>query len=323
MSGRFKKQPLLQSVLTEVWGRQEVEESMNFEHQPSDCFLKARTHRWHFPHPVLIMGIINLTPDSFSGDGLAGHGDKLIPKIRSFIEQGADILDLGAVSTRPGAEAISEAEELERLIPALKLISENFDIPISVDTTNAKVAREALEVGCHFINDISGLRFDSGIANVVARYSAGLILMHSRGTPATMQTMIHYENLIENILSELEWSVRKAENTGVDRECIVIDPGLGFAKNAEQNFGILAHLKAFGRFGRPVLVGPSRKSFIGSVTNKAAEDRAFGTAAACALAVSSGAHIVRVHDVSAAKDAVRVSEEILKYKFVTPAKAGV
>ncbi len=286
---------------------------MNFEHQSSDCFLKARTHRWHFPRPTLIMGIINLTPDSFSGDGLSGRSDELIPKVRNFIEQGADIIDLGAVSTRPGAEAISEADELERLLPALKSISENFDIPISVDTTNARVAREALEAGCHFINDISGLRFDSEVANVAAFYSAGLILMHSRGTPATMQTMIHYEDLIEDILSELESSVRKAEDAGVDRESIAIDPGLGFAKNAEQNFEILAHLKEFGRFGRPVLVGPSRKSFIGSVTNKAAEDRVFGTAAACALAVSSGAHIVRVHDVSAAKDAVRVSEEILKH----------
>ena len=286
---------------------------MNFEHGSSDCFLKARAHQWHFPRTTLIMGIINITPDSFSGDGLSGHDNGLLTKVHYFIKQGADMIDVGAVSTRPGAQVVSEEKELERLIPALKSIHENFNIPISVDTTNAHVACEALEAGADFINDISGLRFDPEMPSVAARYSAGLILMHSRGTPVTMQTMIHYDNVIEDIVSELEWSVRCAENAGVDRESIVIDPGLGFAKNAEQNFAILARLRAFGRFGRPILDGPSRKSFIGSVTNKATEDRVFGTAAACALAVSNGAHMVRVHDVSAVKDAVRVSEEILKH----------
>ena len=280
----------------------------------SDNFLlKARAFSWFFPQPTLIMGVVNLTPDSFSGDGFYGRSEEVLPYVERLISEGADLIDIGAVSTRPGAKLVSELEEFKRLLPMLRSICKSVHVPVSVDTTSARIAEASLDTGCHFINDISGLRQDPEIAKVAAKYSAGLILMHSRGTPENMQDLVQYDDLVEDICRELENGLNKALQMGVDGNHIVLDPGLGFAKDAGQNYEILAQLGKFKRFGRPILVGPSRKSFIGSVTKKSFQERVYGTAAAAALAVANGTQIVRVHDVAAIRDAVRVSEEVLKY----------
>lgn len=274
--------------------------------------LKARHRSWLFPAKTLLMGIINLTPDSFSGDGMGCDIKKVLGKARQFSAEGADMIDIGAVSSRPLADFIPESLESKRLLPCLKALREDSDIPISVDTTRSRVAEQALGMGCDFINDISGLTHDPDMAAVVRDYSAGVIIMHSRGDAKTMQTLTGYEDVIEDICEELGQRLEAAREAGIGKDYIVVDPGIGFAKDAGQNFEIMARLAAFHRFGRPVLLGPSRKSFIGSVTQKSPEERIFGTVAACSLAVQSGVQILRVHDVAAVRDAVRVTEEVMK-----------
>ncbi|MBI4431697.1 MAG: dihydropteroate synthase [Candidatus Omnitrophica bacterium] len=264
------------------------------------------------------MGVVNLTPDSFSGDGLFLMPEEALSRVSRFVEEGADIIDIGAVSTRPGAAPVCESDEIERLMPVLNEVCKRSTVPLSVDTTSAQVAERALQAGCHFVNDISGLRFNPEMAGIAARFGAGLILTHSRGTPATMQHLTQYTSLLEEICHELENSVRTALRQGVERDSIVIDPGFGFAKNMNQNYEVLANLETLKRFERPILVGPSRKSFIGAATGKEPKGRLSGTLAACALAVSKGADIVRVHDVAETRDALRVSEEVLKYVCQEP-----
>jgi dihydropteroate synthase len=267
---------------------------------------------------TLIMGILNVTPDSFSDGGRFSTVDSALAHAEKMIAEGADIIDVGGESTRPGGEPISVEEEIGRVVPVIEALSSRVSAPVSVDTTKSEVARAALDAGAAIVNDISALRFDFYVADVAAREGAGLVLMHSRGTPATMHRLSPVADIMEEVVSSLRASIHMAERRGVKRESIVIDPGIGFGKSQDQNLELIAKLDqliaAFPDY--PLLIGTSRKSFIGRIladesgAPAPAEDRLYGTIATIAAAVLKGAHIVRVHDVKAAAESIRVSEKI-------------
>ncbi len=257
------------------------------------------------------MGILNITPDSFSDGGCYLDPDAACAQALKLVEEGADILDLGAESTRPGAQPVDDKEELKRLLPVLKRIRKEVAVPLSIDTIHPKVAKECLDAGADIINDISGLkRSGAEMAKTVKKSGAGLVLMHSRGTSETMQTLTGYTDIIAEVMSELRESVKIAVDAGIERERLVVDPGLGFAKTTEQNLEIMKDIGIFRKLELPVMIGPSRKSFIGKVTGRETGEREFGTAACVAAAVMSGVQIIRVHDVKAMRDVVRITESI-------------
>ena len=267
----------------------------------------------HYGERTLVMGVLNVTPDSFSDGGQFFAFERAIEQAQQMIGKGADIIDVGGESTRPGSEFVSEVEESHRVIPVVERLASSSSIPISIDTTKASVARAALEAGAEIVNDISGLRFDPAIADEAARARAGLVLMHSRGTPKDMQQLPPVENIVDEVISGLRQSVSVAEEHGVPRESIAIDPGIGFGKTAEQNVELIAKLDQLARAfpDLPLMIGTSRKSFIGKLLGDApADQRLFGTLASVVAAVMNGAHIVRVHDVKAAADAVRIVDAI-------------
>jgi dihydropteroate synthase len=272
---------------------------------------KLRSKKVTIDRPIL-MGILNVTPDSFYDGGVFLSPEKAVARTQLLAEEGADLIDVGAQSTRPGAKAVSETEELERLIPVLRKLVFNLSIPISVDTTKSKVARCALECGVEVVNDVSGLKEDSEMAKVVSSFGAGVVLMHRRGNSETMQQMTQYDDVVETVSRELGESVHIARRHHICDESMVIDPGIGFSKNAEQSMKLIGNLSSFSKFERPILVGPSRKSFIGAVTGGTPENRLFGTVASCVLAYERGAHIFRVHDVAAIREALKVSDVILR-----------
>jgi dihydropteroate synthase len=260
---------------------------------------------------TLVMGVLNVTPDSFSDGGKFLSLDGAVSHARKMMEEGADIVDVGGESTRPGSEFVSEEEELRRVIPVIEILVKENSVPISIDTTKSNVARAALDAGAEIVNDISGLRFDPSIADEVAKSRAGLVLMHSRGTPKTMQQLPPVVDILSDVIDGLKQSVLIAGEHGVTRESIAIDPGIGFGKTVAQNVELIARLRDLaGAFtDLPILIGPSRKSFIGKLLGGApADQRLYGTIAAVVAAVLNGAHIVRVHDVKEAVDAVRVAE---------------
>jgi dihydropteroate synthase len=256
---------------------------------------------------TLIMGVLNVTPDSFSDGGKYDDPDRAFARAVELEEQGADIIDIGAESTRPGSSRISEAEELRRLIPVLKRLRGKLAAPLSVDTYKAAVAEKALEYEADIINDPSGLTFDLQLARVCANADAGLILNHMRGTPETWAKLGPMKDPVGTIRTELEAAMNRARHSGVDPHRIVVDPGIGFGKRKEQNSEILARLHEIARLERPVLVGVSRKAFLAQATEQETE---FATAAAAVAAILAGAHIVRVHDVKAMLPAVRVADAI-------------
>ena len=260
---------------------------------------------------TLIMGILNITPDSFSDGGHFLDADKALDHAQRMIAEGADIIDVGGESTRPGGEPVSVEDEIKRVVPVIEALVQKTDIPISVDTTKSEVARAALDAGAAIVNDISALRFDFYVADAVARAGAGLVLMHSRGTPATMHRLPPVADIMQEVTSSLRASVHMAERRGVKRESIVIDPGIGFGKSQEQNLELIAKLdQMIAAFpGYPVLIGTSRKSFLGGVVT----DRLHRTMATIAAAVLKGAHIVRVHDVKAAAETVRIADMITRF----------
>jgi dihydropteroate synthase len=267
----------------------------------------------HIADRTLIMGVLNVTPDSFSDGAEFLSADKALEQAEKMIAEGADIIDVGGESTRPGAVFVSPEEELERVIPVVEQLAKRSTIPISIDTTKASVARAALDAGAAIVNDISALRFDFQIADEVVKSGAGLILMHSRGTTGTLHRLPPVEDIIEEVTGGLQGSLAMAERHGVKRESIVLDPGIGFGKSQEQNLELIARLDkvaaAFPEF--PILVGTSRKSFIGRLLNNApATQRLQGTMASVTAAVLRGANIVRVHDVQAAVETVRVADAI-------------
>lgn len=266
----------------------------------------------------LVMGILNLTPDSFSDGGCFNSLDKAMAHALRMEDEGADIIDIGAESTRPGAAQVSAKEELSRLLPVLELLSSRLQIPVSVDTWKASVADAACAAGAEIINDISGFTFDPDMATTISRHKAGTVLMHTRGTPQTMQMNTSYDDLMGELVSLLSSSAQKAIDAGIAPEQIVLDPGIGFAKNLDGNLEILRRLKELTSIGYPIMVGCSRKAFIGTVLDKKEPgERIFGTAAAVAMAVASGAKILRVHDVAAMSEVMRMASAICKPDFVS------
>lgn len=260
---------------------------------------------------TLVMGIVNVTPDSFSDGGEFYSSKDAIAHAFKLINEGADIIDIGGESTRPGATEISSSDELKRVIPVIQGIrSNNPDILISIDTTKAIVAKEAVEVGANIINDVSGLSFDSQMPMTVASLNVPIIIMHMKGNPRNMQKNPEYKDLIDEILNYFKERIKIATKAGIDREMIILDPGIGFGKTVEHNFQILSKLNKFNKLELPLLIGPSRKSFIGLTLNLSPEDRVDGTAATVALGVNNGARIVRVHDVEKMKRVVIITDRI-------------
>jgi dihydropteroate synthase len=265
---------------------------------------------------TLVMGVLNVTPDSFSDGGKFYSPERAVEHALHMIVEGADILDIGGESTRPGSAFVSEAQELQRVIPIIKKLAAETSVPISIDTTKSAIARAALEAGAEIVNDISALRFDPAIADEVAKAKAGLVLMHSRGTPKTMQQLPPVDDIMKEVTDELRESIAVAQQRGVVLNSIAIDPGIGFGKTAEQNVELIAKLDQLARefAGFPILIGTSRKSFIGKLLDNApANERLNGTIASIAAAVLNGAHIVRVHDVKPAVEAARFSEAIRNF----------
>lgn len=263
-----------------------------------------------------VMGILNITPDSFSGDGVFDDAqtiDHALKKARAFVEDGVDLIDVGGESTRPGSQPISPEEEIKRVIPVIASLNDTIEVPISVDTYRAEVARAALDAGADWINDIWGLLMDSDMASLAARSDCPIILMHNRSKPKNVEQVeklggryvgVQYEDLIEDIKIELEQSVKLALDAGVHKSKIILDPGIGFGKTVPQNLRLINELDRLLELGYPLLVGPSRKSFIGYTLNLPPDQRLEGTAAAVSISIDRGADIVRVHDV---KEMVRIA----------------
>jgi dihydropteroate synthase len=286
--------------------------------------LKLAKHTFEWGSRTYVMGILNLTTDSFSGDGLlAQEGDFVAAALeqgRLFARQGAHLLDVGGESTRPGAEPVGAEVELARVVPVVRALVGELDLPVSVDTYRASVAQAALEAGAQMINDVWGLRADPELAGVVSRAGAPLILMHNRSSWAHAEVKAHlggryvgmaYENLLEDIKHELLESVALARAAGIPDERIILDPGIGFGKTVQQNLELINRLDEIAALEYPVLLGPSRKSFIGYTLNLPPEQRLEGTAAAVALGIDRGAAIVRVHDVEAMARLARMCDAIL------------
>jgi len=261
---------------------------------------------------TLIMGVLNVTPDSFSDGGSFLTPLEAIKRARQIAAEGADILDLGGESTRPGSHEISAEEELNRVLPVLDALTGSYPIPISIDTSKSKVALAALERGAAIVNDVTALRNDPEIGALAAQYQAGLILMHMRGQPRNMQLLAPSPDILAEIEAWFEEVIAQAENCGVGSEQIVLDPGIGFGKTTEQNLRLLRNLDRMAAKGFPILIGTSRKSFIGKILDKPAGSRAWGTAASVAAAAIFGAHIVRVHDVAEMRDVVDVVDAIIR-----------
>jgi len=257
-------------------------------------------------HPVLI-GIVNVTPDSFSDGGRFATVDRAVAQAERLVADGCELLDVGGESTRPGAVPVTVDEEVARVAPVIEQLVRRGLGPVSVDTRKAAVARAALAAGAAVVNDVSGLAFDAALAGVVGAAQAGIILMHMRGTPDTMDSLAVYHHVAADVAAELGAAAARAETGGVARERIVVDPGFGFAKTPEQNFRLLDELATIVGLGYPVAVGPSRKRFLGAATGRPVEDRDRATAVACALAWERGARLFRVHDAALAREALRVA----------------
>jgi dihydropteroate synthase len=268
---------------------------------------KLRDRTINLGERTLLVGVLNVTPDSFSDGGKYQDPDRAFARAVELEEEGADIIDIGAESTHPGSSRISEGEELRRLVPVLKRLRNKLTVPLSVDTYKANVAEKALELGADIINDPSGLTFDADLARKVGQASAGLIVNHMRGTPESWLKLPPLKDVMRTISAELDASVHRAVQAGLDRRQLVIDPGMGFGKRKEQNAEILAHLQQLARLELPVLIGPSRKHFL---TKESPLETEFATAAAVTVAILHGAHLVRVHDVKSMKAVVEVADEI-------------
>jgi dihydropteroate synthase len=274
--------------------------------------LDCGNHTLQLGKTTKIMGILNLTDDSFSADGVYKDPERATEIALQMVEDGADIIDLGGESTRPGATPVSLKEEKERVLPVLrKLVQSKIGVPISIDTTKAELAKAALAEGACIINDISGLRFDPQMGKSIAQFNAGCILMHIKGTPQTMQEYPFYTSLIKQIMESLKESISLAVASGVDRKKIIVDPGIGFGKNTEHNLQIIKGLRDFTSLDSPILIGTSRKSFIGNILSLPIEKRTLGTAATVAASILNGAHIVRVHDVKQMSQIVKMIDAII------------
>lgn len=270
---------------------------------------KLRERTLQLGDQTLIVGVLNVTPDSFSDGGKYQDPDRAFARALEMEEEGADIIDIGAESTKPGSARISESEELRRLVPVLKRLRGRLAVPVSVDTYKSTVAGKAFELGAEIVNDPSGLTMDPQLARIAAQYNAGLVLNHMRGTPETWAKLPPLPDVMGTILHDLDASVHRARLSGVEMSRIVIDPGIGFGKRKEQNSEILARLGELARLDLPILVGPSRKSFLAQKDKRSTE---FATASAVAAAILGGAHLVRVHEVREMKVVAAVADAVLE-----------
>ena len=268
-----------------------------------DLHVNRRTH---------IMGIVNVTPNSFSDGGLFFDPERAVNHAMELVDQGADIIDIGGETTRPGSKPVSADVEIDRVVPVIEKLAHKIDVPISIDTYKSDVAEKAIKAGADMINDISALRFDSEMVETVARHDVPIVLMHIKGTPENMQQNPHYKSIMSEIIQYLEESIELALRGGIERSKIIVDPGIGFGKSLEDghNLIILNRLSEFKSLGMPILVGPSRKAFIGDILDADVTDREEGTAAAVSAAVLNGANMIRVHNVGMIKKTVKVIDAI-------------
>jgi dihydropteroate synthase len=272
--------------------------------------LCARDTHLTLGYVTRIMGIVNCTPDSFSGDGKINTAACLC-YARKLIRDGADILDIGGESTRPGALSVPLKEEIRRVIPVIDVLVRKIKVPISVDTSKLEVARRALDAGASIVNNIRGTQISTGFLKMVRDYKAAIVLMHMRGTPATMQAHAKYKNVVSEVIEELQISVEKCLAVGIKKDRIIVDPGIGFAKTVDQNLMLINHLNRLNVLHCPILLGTSRKSFIGQILQNDAGGRLMGTAATVTAGVMRGAHMARVHDVKAIKETLKITDAIL------------
>ncbi|HYL10378.1 MAG TPA: dihydropteroate synthase [Candidatus Acidoferrales bacterium] len=278
--------------------------------------LKLPSRTLELGERTLVMGVLNVTPDSFSDGGLYANSDRAIAHALAMQEAGADLIDIGGESTRPGSEGISGEEELRRVLPVLEGLRFKLRVPVSIDTQKAEVAEAAAAAGAEMVNDISGLRSDARIAEVARKRKLPLVLMHIRGTPRTMQKRPFARDVLRDVAAGLRAAIARATRVGVPRSQVILDPGIGFGKSFQQNYELLARLPELARLGCPLLVGTSRKAFLGATLAREGhrvppEERIWGTAATVAASILGGAHIVRVHDVSEMVQIVRVADCIL------------
>ena len=275
--------------------------------------LRCRKFEFIFPRPALVMGILNVTPDSFSDGGQFATVEKAVERGLEMVRQGADLLDVGGESSRPGATPVSEQEELRRVIPVLKALRESCPVPLSIDTIKLSVASGAIQAGASIINDVAANRNDSEMWKLVAETGSGYVCMHCQGTPTTMQQAPHYENVAEDVDQFFSRRIQAMSDCGIALEQLILDPGIGFGKTLEHNLTLLGTLKRFTRHGRPVLVGISRKSFLARLIGAEPGGKVSASVAAACQAVRDGAQMVRVHDVAETVAAVRTTEAILAH----------
>lgn len=295
-------------------------------YQKEDFIIDLGRHKLNTAKHTLIMGIVNLTPDSFSGDGFyQGLSpsklnrtfpkgtilDSIIDSAEKMIKDGADIIDVGAESSRPGAKPVPLKEELNRVIPAIKALAKKIKAPISVDTYKPEVAKQALDNGANLVNDITGLT-NSRMIRLIAKYKAAVVMMHMKGKPRTMQQNPSYKDVVTEIIDFLSSSISRALGAGIKKDKIIIDPGIGFGKSLGHNLEVIKRLGEFKALGFPIMAGTSRKSFIGKILNLPTQERIFGSIASCIYAVKNGCHIVRVHDVKQVKEALKVYDSLNK-----------
>ena len=275
-----------------------------------------RNYCLDFSQKTYIMGILNVTPDSFSDGGRYFDKSDAIKRAIQMVEDGADIIDIGGESTRPGSQPLAIEEELRRTLPVIEALTKEIDTPISIDTYKSEVAKRALDAGAAMVNDISGLRFDPEMPKVVSAYKVPVVIMHIKGTPKDMQKNPVYKALIPEIMDYLRDSIRSAKESGIAEDLIIIDPGIGFGKTFENNLEIIHNLYNFTLLEKPLLVGPSRKAFIGKILGEApAKERLEGTAAAIAISVINGANIIRVHDVKEMVKVAKVASAVNRMKI--------
>ena len=306
---------LADKIATQPFGLKNISEDINrlLVNVAKDIFtLKTPKRELVLGGRTLVMGIVNMTPDSFSDGGMFNRVEEAVQYVLKMEENGADIIDIGGESSRPGSDPVSPEDEMGRVIPLIRRLDGVLSVPISIDTTKADVARAAIESGAEIVNDISAMRFDAKMAEFVAEYRVPVVLMHMRGEPKTMQEgTLAYRSLMGEIAGFLRERIEEAQSSGIDVENIIIDPGIGFGKSPSDNLVILRHLLEFKALGRPVMVGTSRKRFIGDITGETrAEERIAGTAASVAASIMNGADIVRVHDVEFMKKLSSVADEI-------------
>jgi dihydropteroate synthase len=306
LAKKIEKQPFGLNLIA-----REIFDILNNIYQ-SEYVWKTSRRKITLGRKTMVMGILNVTPDSFSDSGLFSSSQKAIEHGLAMADEGADIIDIGGESTRPGSRSVGVKIELKRVLPVIEGLAKKIKIPISVDTKKAEVARLAVDFGAEIINDISALNGDKNMAETIRKTRAAVILMHMRGKPKNMQKgSLAYDNLMGEITDYLKQSSKKALNAGVEKDCIVIDPGIGFGKTPEDNYKIIKDLSELKALGMPVLIGTSRKSFIGKITGGEPDERMEGTAATIAAAIMNGCHIIRVHDVAAMKKVAAVTDAIV------------